>query len=242
MASSGNLVCPPSSRVPCAQPCAASPDRIEPGIPCAFGSSRVAVKPSFPTPIVLRAGRLLFTTCVALFGVSAIQARAQEPASSQSRTLLAVFAHPDDEASVGPLLARYAREPRTRVVLAIVTNGDRGVTPFGGIPAGDQLAAARVKEAACACEALGTRPPILLGLPDAGLNSSQVLADAAAKLRKVFAEVGPDAIVTWGPDGGYGHPDHRRSVRSSRSSCRQAKPRRACITLACRRVVSTPPR
>lgn len=143
-----------------------------------------------------------------LGGFSDGAVRAQAP-SSQSRTLLAVFAHPDDEAIAGPLLARYARDSRTRVVLAIVTNGDKGVTPFGGIPAGEPLAAAREKEAQCACQALGAQPPILLGLPDGGLGSSQVLADATAKLRKVLADVRPDAIVTWGPDGGYGHPDHR---------------------------------
>lgn len=128
---------------------------------------------------------------------------------AKERTLLAVFAHPDDETMVGPMLARYARQPGTKVYLAIVTNGDKGVTPFAKIPAGEALAAARAKEAACACEALGARPPILLGLPDAGLNSSETLADAATKLKAVIAEHRPDAIVTWGPDGGYGHPDHR---------------------------------
>lgn len=152
--------------------------------------------------------RVAFAAALLFGGVSHTAVRAQAP-SSQSRTLLAVFAHPDDEAIAGPLLARYARDSRTRVVLAIVTNGDKGVTPFGGIPAGEQLAAAREKEAQCACKALGAQPPILLGLPDAGLTSSQVLADAAAKLRKLIAEVRPDAIVTWGPDGGYGHADHR---------------------------------
>ena len=139
-----------------------------------------------------------------------VLARAQEPVSTAGgRTLLAVFAHPDDETMVGPLLARYARQPNTRVHLAIVTNGDKGVTPFAKIPAGNALAAARAKEAACACTALGAQPPILLGFPDGGLASMQVLVQATAQVKAAIDRLQPDAIVTWGPDGGYGHPDHR---------------------------------
>jgi len=129
--------------------------------------------------------------------------------SSSPRTLVAVFAHPDDETMVGPLLAHYAGQQATRVFLVIVTNGDKGVTPFANIPAGEALEAVRVKEAECASEALGIQPPVLLGLPDGGLASSQAMAAAAEKLGKVLGELKPDAIVTWGPDGGYGHPDHR---------------------------------
>ena len=162
------------------------------------------------TSLGLRAFLLSMSASIALAALTPMAARAQEPAATgPARTLLAVFAHPDDEAIVGPLLAHYAREPRTRVVLAVVTNGDKGVTPFAGIPAGEPLAAARAKEAECACRELGVQPPILLGFPDAGLSSNQVLVEVAGKLRKVLADVRPDAIVTWGPDGGYGHPDHR---------------------------------
>ena len=157
-----------------------------------------------------RPWRRVLIGCVALCATVTSAARAQDAAAGQqTRTLLAVFAHPDDETMVGPLLARYAREPRTRVMLAIVTNGDKGVTPFARIPAGEPLAAARAKETECACAALGIQPPILLGFPDAGLASNEVLVRATAALRKVLTDVRPDAIVTWGPDGGYGHPDHR---------------------------------
>lgn len=139
-------------------------------------------------------------------GVMALHAGARQ---STPRTLVAVFAHPDDETIAGPLLAHYASERDTRVHLVIVTNGDKGVTPFANIPAGEPLAAARAKEAACACEALGAQPPVLLGFPDAGLNSAQVLGAVTAKLTATLATLKPDALVTWGPDGGYGHPDHR---------------------------------
>lgn len=154
--------------------------------------------------------RLVLTvaTLGALLAPAGALAQAVPPANPP-RTLLAVFAHPDDETIVGPLLAHYGSTPNTRVVIAIVTNGDKGVMPFASIPAGDALAAVRTQEATCSSAALGVDPPVLLGFPDGGLASVQVLTAATTKLRALFEELRPAAIVTWGPDGGYGHPDHR---------------------------------
>lgn len=110
---------------------------------------------------------------------------------------------------VGPLLARYARQTGVVAYIALVTNGDKGVTPHAGIPAGEQLAAVRVKEAECACQKLGAQPPIMLGFPDGGITPSRMLADLATKLEELIHDLRPLVIVTWGPDGGYGHADHR---------------------------------
>lgn len=118
-------------------------------------------------------------------------AHGQPAAAPPPRTLLAVFAHPDDETIAGPLLAHYANRPNTRVFIALVTDGGRGVTPFAGIPAGEKLAAARAKEATCACAALGAQPPILLGFPDGALAQMQTFAAATARLRSVLAESVP---------------------------------------------------
>jgi len=129
-------------------------------------------------------------------------------ASAGGRTLLAVFAHPDDETIVTPLLARYAREG-VRVVLAIATDGQKGVREHAGIPAGEALATARAAEARCACAALGIEPPVLIGLEDGAMQQGEngaALRDAVARL---FAELKPDAVLTWGPDGVSGHTDHR---------------------------------
>jgi hypothetical protein len=59
-----------------------------------------------------------------------------------NRPVLAVFAHPDDERVIGPLLSRLSREGR-EVHLAIATDGSKGVRDHAGIPAGPPLAAAR---------------------------------------------------------------------------------------------------
>src|SRR5215831_13869479 len=71
-----------------------------------------------------------------------------------SRPIVAIFAHPDDERVIGPLLSRLAREGR-ETHLVIATDGSKGVRDFAKIPAGPPLAAARAKEANCASTRLG---------------------------------------------------------------------------------------
>jgi LmbE family N-acetylglucosaminyl deacetylase len=129
------------------------------------------------------------------------------------RTLLAVFAHPDDETLVAPLLAAYARRG-VRVQLAIVTDGEKGTQAHAAIPAGPELAKVRAEEARCSCRALGIEPPILLGFKDGELGKQSrppwvPLAEVQAELAKLFERVRPDAVITFGPEGAYGHPDHR---------------------------------
>jgi LmbE family N-acetylglucosaminyl deacetylase len=136
--------------------------------------------------------------------VGATPVRAQQ----SGRSVVAVFAHPDDERIVGPLLARYAREGH-RVYLVIATDGRKGIRPHAGIPAGDSLAAVRQKEARCATDRLGIAPPVLLGLEDGGLASFAALGQLRQKLADLFRELRPDALISFGPEGGTGHPDHR---------------------------------
>ena len=129
------------------------------------------------------------------------------------RTLLAVFAHPDDETFVGPVLARYAREG-AKVYLAIATKGEKGVNDRAGIAGGDPLAKARRDEAACACKELGIEPPIFFELNDGELGAmtnplGRNVQSVADRVQELIPKLRPQAIVTWGPEGGYGHPDHR---------------------------------
>jgi LmbE family N-acetylglucosaminyl deacetylase len=134
-------------------------------------------------------------------GQAAAQARARLP-------IVAVFAHPDDERTIGPLLSRLAREGR-ETHLVIATDGSRGVRDFAKIPAGAELAAARVKEANCAAKRLGVRQLHLLGLPDGGLASFDALGKLRSGLAAIIDSLKPAAIITFGPEGGTGHPDHR---------------------------------
>jgi LmbE family N-acetylglucosaminyl deacetylase len=130
------------------------------------------------------------------------------PAQSAPRTLLAVFAHPDDEQVVGPLLARYAREG-VRVVLAIATDGQKGVRAHAGIAAGQALATARAAEARCACERLGIQSPVLMGTEDGALQAEKNKVAVREHVVRLMADLTPQAVVTWGPDGVTGHTDHR---------------------------------
>ena len=140
---------------------------------------------------------------VALATATPLAAQAQA-----SRPIVAVFAHPDDERVIGPLLSRLAREGR-ETHLVIATDGAKGVTDFARIPAGAELAAARTKEATCAANRLGVRQLHIIGLPDGGLASFEVLGKLRPALVAIIDSLRPAAIITFGPEGGTGHPDHR---------------------------------
>src|ERR671915_2468425 len=128
--------------------------------------------------------------------------------SQSSRPVLAAFAHPDDERVIGPLLSRLAREGRA-VHLVIATDGSRGIRDHAGIPAGQALAAARAKEAECAAKRLAVRQLHMLGLDDGALASFASLGRLRTEIAAIIARVQPAAIITFGPEGGTGHPDHR---------------------------------
>jgi LmbE family N-acetylglucosaminyl deacetylase len=139
-------------------------------------------------------------------------------AAQPSRTLVAVLAHADDEAAAAPILARYAREG-AKVYLLIASDGAQGAGQQGHLQRpdstqpGEELARIRADEARCAAQALGAQPPILLGFPDGKLGDYVGDRSLTYRLTQRMAEelgrLRPDVIVTWGPDGGVGHPDHR---------------------------------
>ena len=143
---------------------------------------------------------LLAATLIAIIPLST-HAQAKRP-------IIAVFAHPDDERVIGPLLSRLAREGR-ETHLVIATDGAKGIRDFARIPAGPELAAARGKDASCAATRLGVKQLHLLGLPDGGLASFDELGKLRTSLAAILDSVKPAAIITFGPEGGTGHPDHR---------------------------------
>ena len=128
--------------------------------------------------------------------------------AAEKRCLLGIFSHPDDEMSVGPLLAKYAKAGHV-VYLVAITSGQKGVTAHANLPAGDQLGAAREEELRCAAKNLGIKPPILLQFQDQGISTLPVMEQVAGRLREVIQQTKPQVLITWGPDGVTGHPDHR---------------------------------
>ena len=132
--------------------------------------------------------------------------------SRSGRRLMAVLAHPDDESlGFGGTLARYASEGAD-VFLVTATRGDAG--RFRGYRVGEREhpgpeALARIREAELrsAAEALGVRDVALLGYPDGRLD----VADPREATLRIVGQLRrhrPEVVVTFGPDGAYGHPDH----------------------------------
>lgn len=134
--------------------------------------------------------------------------------AQNKKVILAIFAHPDDEGTVSPVLAKYAAEGAV-VYIAVATDGRYGVTEHAKIPGGDSLAVVRVQEMNCAAEKLGARPPIMMGLHDQlkaregaeGFNAS--IDSIRNKVKELFLTLKPDVVITWGPSGWTSHPDHR---------------------------------
>jgi len=139
-----------------------------------------------------------------------------------SKTLLAVFAHPDDE-SFGPggTLAKYAAEG-TAVHLVCATMGEAGASDDAALDeceGREPLACRRERELRCAADVLGLTEVHLLGYRDSGMAGSPanqhpralVQADPdtlAAQVSEIMRRLRPQVVLTFGPFGGYGHPDH----------------------------------
>lgn len=126
--------------------------------------------------------------------------------------MLAVLAHPDDESlGVGGTLAKYASEGVDVFVLT-ATRGDSG--RFRGHSPGDpqhpgplELANIREAELRAAASALGVREVSILNYHDQSLDRANP-REAVANIVEHIRRVQPDVVLTFGPDGAYGHPDH----------------------------------
>jgi LmbE family N-acetylglucosaminyl deacetylase len=130
---------------------------------------------------------------------------------NEASSILAVVAHPDDELVMAPVIANLARNG-SRVTIVYATSGDAG-PGVSGMDKGEALALMREQEAQCAAQALGANA-IFLRFGDGTLAKAagQIDSTAAklrAKLREEIRELRPQVVMSWGPDGGYGHPDHR---------------------------------
>lgn len=157
---------------------------------------------------------------------------------SGDRRMVLVHAHPDDETiATGGTIARYAAEC-VAVTLVTCTLGEQGeVIPaeLAGLAAehADQLGGYRIGELRAAGAALGLTEQRFLGGIGRWRDSGMVVepggrvgapsdlhpralaggepAEQVDALLAVLDELRPQVVVSYGPDGGYGHPDHVRA-------------------------------
>ena len=121
-----------------------------------------------------------------------------------NRTLLGLWAHPDDEAYLSAGLMREFVRNGDRVVVVTATPGQHGTAdPISWPP--DRLAARRRRELAESLGELGVTEHYVLDYEDGHCEG----ADGSDGFAAYIVAVDPDVIVTFGPDGITGHPDHR---------------------------------
>ena len=122
--------------------------------------------------------------------------------------LMCVLAHPDDESlGMGGALARYAAEG-VETYLVTATRGEHGW--FGDekdYPGPEALGQMREAELLAAAQALGLREVRFLDYVDGNLDQADPL-EAVAKIVSHLRRVRPHVVVTFDPNGAYGHPDH----------------------------------
>ncbi|MDQ3443695.1 MAG: PIG-L family deacetylase [Chloroflexota bacterium] len=135
--------------------------------------------------------------------------------------LLFVLAHPDDESFGFAGLMAWAQTLELRIGLVCATRGEAGKIsdPSLGTPA--TLGAVRERELRAAMSMVGVSPVRLLSYRDSGMagtpenqeprslvqaSHEAVLADIVFQIR----DLRPHAVITFGPDGVYKHPDHVR--------------------------------
>ena len=147
-------------------------------------------------------------------------ARLNRALAASLKTLLLVHAHPDDESILTGGVIALAHRDGHRVVLVTATQGENGDRPsMDGNVDGTPLGELRLRELEAACVILGVDRLELLGYRGSPLDGTSdgvhphlfrttPVSDVARRLATVMHDERPDVVVTYGPDGTYGHPDH----------------------------------
>lgn len=138
---------------------------------------------------------------------------------AQQRSLLAIFAHPDDESySAAGTLASYASQG-VDVHLICATRGEAGMISSPSLAYRDNLGAVREEELREACRVMGIHQPQMLGYRDSGMAGTKDNQDPQSlnmappeevigKLVYLIRQLRPDVMLTFDHQGVYGHPDH----------------------------------
>jgi len=150
---------------------------------------------------------------------------------TQPLTLMAVHAHPDDEASsTGGVLAKYSDEG-VRTIVVTCTNGEFGDGPSGIKPGDDghdtaDVAQTRLAELREAGKHLGVSELELLGYHDSGMPDWEYrhnpeafcnvpLDEVVGRISGLIEQYQPQVVITYDPDGAYQHPDHVHASRAA---------------------------
>ncbi|MEV6301383.1 PIG-L family deacetylase [Actinoplanes sp. NPDC051861] len=131
---------------------------------------------------------------------------------SELGTILGVWAHPDDEAYLTGGLMALARDAGSRVVCVTATRGELGGDP-----------AQRTAELRNCLDVLGVTEHHWLGYRD-GECGRVPPSGAVARLCDLIDEIRPDTVVSFGPDGNTGHPDHQAVGRWTTAAVEHAAP------------------
>jgi LmbE family N-acetylglucosaminyl deacetylase len=122
--------------------------------------------------------------------------------------LMCILAHPDDESlGMGGTLARYASEG-VETYLVTATRGERG--RYGDLaeaPTPEEVGRIREAELLAAARELGLKEVMFLDYIDRELDKADT-REALEKIAGHLRRVRPQVVITFGPEGGYGHPDH----------------------------------
>jgi LmbE family N-acetylglucosaminyl deacetylase len=141
-------------------------------------------------------------------------------AASGSR-VLGVFAHPDDETfCAGGLFARCTERGAEAMVVS-ATRGEAGQIRDVSVGTRRTIASVREAELRLACARLGVRSVRCLDYIDGTLADTD-FTSLVGEVAEVVREFRPDAVISFGPDGGYGHPDHIAISAATTAACEQA--------------------
>ncbi len=128
--------------------------------------------------------------------------------SYKDKTIMAIFAHGNDEITVSPILSKYAKEG-VNIYLVIVSDGSKQINKHGiktKIPPGVSFSQVRSEEILHATKTLEINPPILLNYTN--LITKKNVNTLGSKIDSLFNKYQPNLILTMGPEGAYGDPEH----------------------------------
>ncbi len=147
-------------------------------------------------------------------------------------TIMVILPHPDDESfATGGVLAKYAAFTDVRTVtLCLSRGGESGALKKVGLPR-EREPLIREREYAAATTILGVDKPMLWGYLDGELDTVDH-DELKSRMVEAIREERADVVITYGPDGITGHPDHEYGSSAVRSAAEEAGAKRLFMVTA----------